>query len=420
MSLKDRLKSTQAQIQKQKVKEAGNEVLEVNYYKSSEESIKVNSLGIVDTILADDEINSVFVNGAKNIYVEKKGKTTKINSTFRDDVQLENIVKRYIEFNGEDFEEKPCFNFNHNKGVNVLITIPPLSKKITLSLKCFNNKFSNLKTLEENLCISKEAALFLKTFCFLDINVLIIGEKKSLKTTILSALINNIKNNNSSIIIDYLNEIETQNDSFAYYDFSNLENYDEEKELLNSILYSNPDKLFINNPKNYILENIFKTASKNKGIITTFEASSIDEVKDKILNMEQPFDIIISTKKISGEIGKINSISQVKNGNIEEIFSLNEFNKLNSNGIVPEIYNEIKQDFLSLNQNIFDKEYKHTYYQNSNYTSEHLNKKNINQDILKKFKKDKIEDVQDKNIQNNEPSSENIESQDNNGSNENI
>lgn len=415
MSLKDRLNSNKIQNQKPKAKEIKEAVLEPKYYETNEEALKVNSLGIIDTILADDEINSIFVNGAKNIYVEKKGKITKIGSTFRDEVQLENIVKKYLEYNGLDFEEKYQFSLNHKKGINVSITLPPLSKKITLSLKCYNEKFASLKTMQESQCISKEAALFLETFSSLNINVLIIGEKKSLKTTTLNAIINNTQNNNSSVIIDYLNEIETLNNSCAYFDFSILNSLEEEKNIIDSLVYSSPDKIFINSPNEKMLNEIFKIASKNKGIVTTIEAMDFDELKEKIPNIEKAFDIVILTKKIPLEAGKIASIAQINQDSIENIFSLNESNQLTSCGVIPKIYDEIKLNSLSVNQNIFEKDYKHTYYKNFGSAIEPVNKKNVNLDVLKKFKKDKALDALYE-----QASRENIESSDNNGNNENI
>ena len=90
MSLKDRLGSVQ-QI-KQNTQDEQQEQ-QPKYYNTDIEA-NVDSLGALDTILSDDDLNSVFVSGAKNIYLEKKGKIFKSTTTFRDNVQLENMLKK--------------------------------------------------------------------------------------------------------------------------------------------------------------------------------------------------------------------------------------------------------------------------------------------------------------------------------------
>ena len=84
MSLKDRLNT----VQKQQIKETKKEE-QPKYYKTEQEA-QLDTLGAIDTLLANDDLNSIFVSGAKNIYLERRGKTTKSTSTFRDNVQLEN------------------------------------------------------------------------------------------------------------------------------------------------------------------------------------------------------------------------------------------------------------------------------------------------------------------------------------------
>ena len=217
LSLKDRLNE-----ENPKIKDIKQESKEPVYYKTSEEALKIDSLGIIDTLLADDEINNIFVNGAKNIRIEKKGKIKQINSNFKNETELEKIVNKYLKYKGCDVENEKYFKLNYKKGVNLSLTFPPLSDKITLNFKCFNNKFANLKTLEENRCLSKEAALFLEAISNLDINILILGFKKSLKTTLLASLIKVLSENTQTCVIDYLNEIEINKSNCAYFDFSIL------------------------------------------------------------------------------------------------------------------------------------------------------------------------------------------------------
>ena len=195
MSLKDRLNT----VQKQQIKETKKEE-QPKYYKTEQEA-QLDTLGAIDTLLANDDLNSIFVSGAKNIYLERRGKTTKSTSTFRDNVQLENLIKKIAQNEGVELDEQaPFFKFNYKTGVNVLATLPPLSNVASLFIKCYKDKHATIQTLQIEHSISKEIALILEAFCAIKKNILIIGSKNTLKTTLLSALAKKIPT--TKIIID--------------------------------------------------------------------------------------------------------------------------------------------------------------------------------------------------------------------------
>ncbi len=388
MSLIDRFnkKTQQHSPNIEQIKEL---VSQPNYYNSDEEALNANTLGTIDNILADDEINTIFVNGARNIYIEKRGKVVKSRSSFRDDIQLENIINKYLNHCTLDIENQQYFEINHDKGINLLITIPPLSKKITISVKYYNDKFADIKILRENQVVSKEIALILSTLVSINVNILITGAKKTLKTTILSAMSKTLSDIQRGVLIDYLNEIDVEKNLCAYFDFSILKNEEKEKHLLEQLSYTKPNKIFINSPKDYILEDIFRLASKTKGIITTLDAKNFEQAKETIKDINS-FDIIIECEKAENETGKIASISQITNGIKEEIFALNQERELVSTGLIPRFFEKIKD--VNINQNIFDKEYIHTYQRiplpDTNTAIEEEPAKKINPEVLKKFKKD--------------------------------
>ena len=83
MSLKDRLNSV-ANKQNTIIEEIKQQP---KYYESSEMANNIDSLGVIDTLFADDELNAIYISGAKNIYIEKKGKLHKSTTTYRDNVQ---------------------------------------------------------------------------------------------------------------------------------------------------------------------------------------------------------------------------------------------------------------------------------------------------------------------------------------------
>lgn len=406
MSLKDRLNS--AQQVKQNVQQEQKEQ-QPKYYNTELEA-NIDSLGALDTILADDEINSIFVSGAKNIYLEKKGKIYKSTTTFRDNVQLENMLKKIALNYGFELDEfNPCFQFNHKMGINVLTTVPPLSNVPTLFIKCYKDKHATLQTLQEDLSVSKEIALILEALCSIKKNILVIGSKNTLKTTLLSALSKKITSNNRAVIIDSENEFKIAGQNFTNYDFSKTENEETEKRLLDLIIETNPDKLVINTEKeNIITQTIEKCQNGYKGLMLGFCANNAQDAIEKLtylyvkhnphISQEKArafilrtFDLVILTKKDDLGRRKISTISQVNllsKDFIEDIFVL-DYLLHKSCGIIPIFYEDIKNNSLPIGDNIFDVNYKHTYHKGIDMDNlSQFSKKSANIDILKKFKKE--------------------------------
>ena len=406
MSLKDRLNTTQKQQTAKPEQEK-----QPQYFNSNEDANNFDTLGIIDTLLIDDELNSVFVSGAKNIYVNKRGKVHKSTTTYRDNVQLENILKKAAIAEGiEPIGENACFKFNHKLGINVTATLPPMSNVATMFIKCYKDKHANLQALQEEHSVSKEISLVLEALCTIKKNILIIGEKNTLKTTLLSALAKKMPTNNRAFLVDNEKEIKIDFPNYTSYNFINL-NEETCDRLFASMVLSSPDKIFINDDSIKILPIALKYMQKGyRGVITALEATNIDEAieksikaslkNDSTITKEQAramflsaFDIIIKVKR--DEIGRrqIASISQInlmaQDEFVEEIFTIDALQEHKSTGIIPIFFEDIKNNSLPIADNVFDSNYKHTYYKG--YSKESINqysKKSANIDILKKFKKE--------------------------------
>ncbi len=405
MSLKDRLHATTKQNEKKEEKE------QVQYYQNSSIAAQIDSLGVIDTFFADDELNSIYVNGAKNIYIERKGRTHKSTSSYRDNVQLENLIKKYAQNIGYKIDEKnPYIKFNHKLGINVVATLPPLSSNVVMFVKCYNDKHAAIQVLQEEQSISKEIALVLEAISTLKTNIIIAGERNTLKTTILSTLLKNLPSNNRGTIVDYKAEIINKVSNFSNYDFSNIENEKEELEILNSILISNPDRIYINDCNEKTLSFINeKIISGLKGVVLTLEAKSPKDAVEKIalgILKDNPkldynvakllaykcAELIIFVQKDELNNRIVSSISQINldmndNYSIRDIFRYYQ-SEHKSCGFIPDFYEEAKLNSLPINSNIFDKDYKHTYFKTSKNEVLGEQSKKVNLEILKKFKKD--------------------------------
>ena len=377
MSLKDRLANqTKPAIDIIKVDK------EPQFYPANDAVQGIDSLGEIDNLFADDEINSISVMGAKNIFIERKGKKSRVPISYRDNMRLENIIRKSAQFHGLQIDEThPYVEFNHKLGINVCATLPPLSNVATMIIKCYKDRFANLKALTEYQIISKEIALLIEATAALKLNIIIAGQKNTLKTTLLSAIAKKVPKNDKTVVFDYSKELKPESSNIVTYDFKNYEN----KMLIEKIVSSNPDKVFINDCPDLSYFNKF-TEKGFRGIVATYCTDNpLDVLQDIYLKKS---DVIIFVERKDYR-RLITSISMVNGSELENIFYLNENFEHNSSGIVPEFFSEVEQSGISINSSIFEADYKHTYHKTDadNNMAETI-KKNINPDILKKFKKD--------------------------------
>ena len=410
MSLKDRLKSTanNQNVIAQEIKQQ-----QPKYYESNEAANKIGSLGAIDTLFIDDELNSIYISGAKNVYVERKGKSYKSTTNYRDNVQLENLIKKYAQNIGKEINENtPHIKFNHAQGINVSATLPPLSNVPTMFIKCYKDKHATMQILQEEQSISKELALVLEILSAIKCNIIIAGEKNTLKTTLLSAMAKKVPTNNRGIVVDSYSEFDIQNSNFTNFNFEILENKETKIDILNTIINSNPDKLFVNDLDENILSFLAKKCSNNfKGLAVTIEAcnplNAIEKITQSVLS-ENPyinyeiakemtyraFELIIFTTR--DELGKrkITSISELnidKDGNcvLNDIFNLNHFGEYQATGFTPKFFEIAKLNSMPISSNVFETDYRHTFHQSyKNDALSQFTKRPSNIDILKKFKKD--------------------------------
>ena len=58
----------------------------------------IRGLGILDTIMADDTITEVMINGPDCIFVEQNGRVHRLNQTFESEKKLRDIIQRIVGF----------------------------------------------------------------------------------------------------------------------------------------------------------------------------------------------------------------------------------------------------------------------------------------------------------------------------------
>ena len=65
----------------------------------------IRGFGILDSILSDDNVTEVMINGPDNIFIEKNGTLTKLNRKFESQRRLEDIIQRIVGLAGREVNQ---------------------------------------------------------------------------------------------------------------------------------------------------------------------------------------------------------------------------------------------------------------------------------------------------------------------------
>ena len=171
---------------------------------------EILGFGPLQSLLEDDKITEIMVNGAKNIYIERDGKLSRVPITFESDDHVMRIIDRIVSPMGRRIDESsPYVDARLPDGSRVNAVIPPISLVgPTITIRKF---FKNPMTVEQLIgyeTITPEAIQFLKACVEARLNIVISGGTGSGKTTFLNVLSQYIPNDERIITIENAAELQ--------------------------------------------------------------------------------------------------------------------------------------------------------------------------------------------------------------------
>src|ERR671923_140941 len=124
---------------------------------------EILGLGPLQPLLEDDTITEVMVNGAKNIYIERKGKVHRVPVTFENNDHVMRIIDRIVAPLGRRIDESsPYVDARLPDGSRVNAVIPPLSLVgPILTIRKFSRDLLTMQHLIQLGSITAEVGEFL-------------------------------------------------------------------------------------------------------------------------------------------------------------------------------------------------------------------------------------------------------------------
>ncbi len=151
---------------------------------------EILGFGPLQPLLEDETITEIMVNGAKNIYIERKGKLHRVPVTFENNDHVLRIIDRIVAPLGRRIDEaSPYVDARLPDGSRVNAVISPISLVgPVLTIRKFSRNPITVDQLVQFGSISQEALQFLKACVESRLNIVISGGTGSGKTTFLNII----------------------------------------------------------------------------------------------------------------------------------------------------------------------------------------------------------------------------------------
>ena len=173
------------------------DIQENTYFSISEKLDIINQIyssirgfGVLDSIMKDDSITEVMINGFDCVFIEKNGVVQKIDKTFESERKLRDIIQRIVGLAGREVTDaNPIVDTRLPDGSRVNVVLPPVSLGGPIvTIRKFSKEPMTMDRLIKLGSLDRSVALFLQQLVRAKYNIFISGGTGSGKTTFLNAL----------------------------------------------------------------------------------------------------------------------------------------------------------------------------------------------------------------------------------------
>lgn len=164
----------------------------------------IRGFGLLDSIISDDTITEVMINGPENVFIEQSGRLFKLDKQFESQRRLEDIIQRIVGLAGREVNQaNPICDTRLPDGSRVNVVLPPIALcGPTVTIRKFSKTPMTIEKLIQYGSITQEIADKLQLLVKAKYNIFICGGTGSGKTTFLNALSNYIPKDERVITIE--------------------------------------------------------------------------------------------------------------------------------------------------------------------------------------------------------------------------
>ena len=173
----------------------------------------IRGFGLLNSIISDDTITEVMINGADNIFIEQSGRLFKLDRGFESQKRLEDVIQRIVGLAGREVNQaNPICDTTLPDGSRVNVVLPPVALcGPTITIRKFSKEPMTMEKLIRFGSLTEEIAEKLRLLVKARYNIVVCGGTGSGKTTFLNALSNYIPREERVITIEDTAELQITN-----------------------------------------------------------------------------------------------------------------------------------------------------------------------------------------------------------------
>jgi pilus assembly protein CpaF len=286
---------------------------------------EVMGLGPLETLLKDETVNDILVNGPKRIFVERAGKLTLTDITFKDERHLLRIIDKIVSAVGRRVDESnPYCDARLADGSRFNCMVPPVAVDGSLvSIRKFKKDKLGIPDLVKFGAFTEEMAAYLQAAVATRLNVIVSGGTGSGKTTTLNALSSFIDNAERILTIEDTAELQLQQVHVGRMESRppNVEGKGAvtQRDCLRNALRMRPDRIIVGETRGEeVIDMLQAMNTGHDGSMTTIHANSARDGISRLENMiamsgiEMPIKAMRS--QISSAVNLIVQASRLQDG----------------------------------------------------------------------------------------------------------
>jgi len=350
-------------------------------------------LGPLEAILADEHVSDILINGAKQVYVERKGRLELSNCTFKDDNHLMHVIDKIVSSIGRRCDEvSPMVDARLKDGSRVNAVIPPLAiDGPSMSIRRFGTDPITWADYVRFNSVAQEMVDFLQGCVLSHMNILIVGGTGSGKTTLLNNLSSFIPDTERIVTIEDAAELQLRQPHIVRLETRppNIEGKGKVtiRDLLINSLRMRPDRIVVGECRGpETLDMLQAMNTGHDGSLTTIHANSVRDAVQRVetMVMMAGFDLpvrairnqfasavhlLINANRLTGGPRKIMSIAEVQGMEgeavtIQEIFKFEQlgidsqgkaYGQFIATGLRPSFLDRLKYSGVNVDPAMFER-----------------------------------------------------------------
>ena len=250
--------------------------------------------GPLDSILKDESITEIMVNGPKNVFVERRGSLVRLERSFESEEQLMQVIRRIVRLAGlEVNQSNPIVDTRLPDGSRVNVVLQPIALNgPILTIRKFSRQPMTIAKLIEYGSITPEIADFLEKLVRARYNIFISGGTGSGKTTFLNAVSNYIPKDERVITIEDSAELTIEGvDNLVTMETRNATASAENaaitiRDLIKSSLRMRPDRIIVGEVRGgEALDMLQAMNTGHDGSLSTGHANSAEDMLSRLETM---------------------------------------------------------------------------------------------------------------------------------------